>query len=86
MMLGAPFAQNDTLIIFSNARGYNGKVQANRKKYIILAENLTKVYAAGKLEVAAVRGISLAVEPASLWRLWGLRARASRHFSICWAG
>ena len=62
-MLGAPFAQNDTLIIFSNARGYNGKVQAEQKKYIILAENLTKVYAAGKLEVAAVRGISLAVEP-----------------------
>jgi putative ABC transport system ATP-binding protein len=30
---------------------------------IILAENLTKVYAAGRLEVAAVRGISMAVEP-----------------------
>ncbi|MGB0064892.1 MAG: ABC transporter ATP-binding protein [Terracidiphilus sp.] len=30
---------------------------------IILAENLTKVYAAGRIEVAAVRGISLAVEP-----------------------
>ena len=29
---------------------------------IILAENLTKVYAAGRLEVAAVRGVSLAVE------------------------
>ena len=32
-------------------------------KHIILAENLTKVYAAGRIEVAAVRGISLAVEP-----------------------
>ena len=30
---------------------------------IILAENLTKVYAAGRIEVAAVRGISMAVEP-----------------------
>jgi putative ABC transport system ATP-binding protein len=30
---------------------------------IILAENLTKVYAAGHLEVAAVRGISLAASP-----------------------
>ncbi len=30
---------------------------------IILAENLTKVYATGRIEVAAVRGISLAVEP-----------------------
>jgi putative ABC transport system ATP-binding protein len=29
---------------------------------IILAENLTKVYAAGRLEVTAVRGVSLAVE------------------------
>jgi len=30
---------------------------------IILAENLTKVYRAGRIEVAAVRGVSLAVEP-----------------------
>jgi putative ABC transport system ATP-binding protein len=30
---------------------------------IILAENLTKVYAAGRLQVAAVRGVSFAVEP-----------------------
>jgi putative ABC transport system ATP-binding protein len=29
---------------------------------IILAENLTKVYAAGRLQVTAVRGVSLAVE------------------------
>lgn len=32
-------------------------------KHIILAENLTKVYAAGRIQVTAVRGISLAVEP-----------------------
>ena len=30
---------------------------------IILAENLTKVYAAGRLQVTAVRGVSLAVKP-----------------------
>ena len=30
---------------------------------IILAENLTKVYAAGRIQVAAVRGVSLAVQP-----------------------
>jgi len=30
---------------------------------IILAEKLTKVYAAGRLQVTAVRGVSLAVEP-----------------------
>jgi putative ABC transport system ATP-binding protein len=30
---------------------------------IILAENLTKVYNAGRLQVAAVRGVSLAVDP-----------------------
>lgn len=30
---------------------------------IIVAENLTKIYAAGKLKVAAVRGVSFAVEP-----------------------
>ncbi len=38
-------------------------VPAGNTKHIILAENLTKVYAAGKIEVAAVRGVSLAVEP-----------------------
>jgi putative ABC transport system ATP-binding protein len=30
---------------------------------IIVTENLTKIYAAGRIEVAAVRGISLAVQP-----------------------
>ncbi len=30
---------------------------------IILAKNLTKVYSSGKIEVTAVRGVSLAVEP-----------------------
>jgi len=38
-------------------------VPSEDSKHIILAENLTKVYAAGRIEVAAVRGISLAVEP-----------------------
>ena len=32
-------------------------------KHIIFTENLTKVYAAGRIEVAAVRGITFAVEP-----------------------
>jgi len=38
-------------------------VTAESPKHIILAENLTKVYAAGRLQVAAVRGVSLAIEP-----------------------
>jgi putative ABC transport system ATP-binding protein len=38
-------------------------VTSEPSKHIILAENLTKVYAAGRLQVAAVRGVSLAVEP-----------------------
>src|SRR5580700_4676397 len=37
-------------------------VTSELSKHIILAENLTKVYAAGRLQVAAVRGVSLAVE------------------------
>ena len=32
-------------------------------QHIILAEKLTKVYATGSIQVAAVRGVSLAVEP-----------------------
>ena len=32
-------------------------------RHIILTENLTKVYAAGRIKVPAVRGVSLAVEP-----------------------
>ena len=43
-------------------RIYNGKVQSENASPIILAENLTKVYAAGRLEVTAVRGVSLAVQ------------------------
>jgi putative ABC transport system ATP-binding protein len=36
--------------------------QSNHVNHIIVAENLTKVYAAGRIQVAAVRGVSLAVE------------------------
>jgi putative ABC transport system ATP-binding protein len=38
-------------------------VQPDQSSPIILAENLTKVYAAGRLQVTAVRGVSLAVKP-----------------------
>jgi len=38
-------------------------VQSEPSSPIILAENLTKVYAAGRLQVTAVRGVSLSVEP-----------------------
>ena len=37
-------------------------VQPEQSKPIILAENLTKVYQAGRIPVTAVRGVSLAVE------------------------
>jgi putative ABC transport system ATP-binding protein len=39
-----------------------GNVQPIESSPIILAENLTKVYAAGRIPVTAVRGVSLAVE------------------------
>jgi putative ABC transport system ATP-binding protein len=39
-----------------------GIVEPQQSSPIIVAENLTKVYAAGKLEVTAVHGVSLAVE------------------------
>ena len=41
---------------------YNRRVQSDATSQIILAENLVKVYAAGKLEVTAVRGVSLSVK------------------------
>ncbi len=37
-------------------------VPTEQSNHIILAEKLTKVYAQGRIEVAAVRGVSLAVE------------------------
>ena len=39
-----------------------GNVEGQAASPIILAENLTKVYRSGRLEVPAVRGVSLAVE------------------------
>ena len=39
-----------------------GNVQNEASSPIILAENLTKVYMAGRIEVTAVSGVSLAVE------------------------
>jgi putative ABC transport system ATP-binding protein len=44
-------------------RIYNEIVQPEEFSPIILAENLTKVYMAGRVQVTAVRGVSFAVEP-----------------------
>jgi putative ABC transport system ATP-binding protein len=38
-------------------------VPSEQPSPIILTENLTKVYATGRIEVSAVRGVSMAVEP-----------------------
>jgi putative ABC transport system ATP-binding protein len=38
-------------------------VQPEKSSPIILAENLTKVYAAGRLQVTAVHGVSLEIDP-----------------------
>ncbi len=46
-----------------NRPSYNGNVPSQESKHMILTENLTKVYMAGRVAVPAVRGISLAVEP-----------------------
>jgi len=40
---------------------YNRRVQPEVSSEIILAENVTKVYEAGKLQVTAVRGVSMSV-------------------------
>jgi len=41
---------------------YNWGVQPEQSSPIIVAENLTKVYAAGRIQVSAVRDVSLAVQ------------------------
>jgi len=43
-------------------RIYNDQVTPDSTSPIIVADKLTKVYAAGRLEVAAVRGVSFAIE------------------------
>jgi len=53
----------DTLTIQHRRRIYNQDVPNESSAPIILAENLTKVYATGRLEVTAVRGVSLSVQP-----------------------
>jgi putative ABC transport system ATP-binding protein len=42
---------------------YNKHVLPDAASPIILTENLTKVYAAGRIQVTAVRGVSLAIQP-----------------------
>ena len=58
-------------------------VPSEASKHIILAENLTKVYAAGRIQVPAVRGVSLAVEPGEFVAIVGPSGQASPLFSIC---
>lgn len=54
-----PFYENHRADVAFTMRN----VQPEQSSPIILAENLTKVYMAGKIPVTAVRGVSLAVEP-----------------------
>lgn len=49
-------------VVRSEAAIYNQMVQASSSSPIILAENLTKVYMAGRVPVPALRGVSLSVE------------------------
>jgi putative ABC transport system ATP-binding protein len=49
------------LAILNGRSIYNRKVQSEASSQIILAENLTKVYMAGRIQVTAVRGVSLSV-------------------------
>jgi len=53
----------DWVATAAGCRIYNSFVPTEAPPPIILAEKLTKVYAAGRLQVTAVRGVSLAVEP-----------------------
>jgi len=46
-----------------NERIYNQCVQPEKSSPIILAENLTKIYMAGRIQVSAVRAVSFAVQP-----------------------
>jgi putative ABC transport system ATP-binding protein len=50
------------LTVLNGRRIYNRSVQADSSTQIILAENLVKVYEAGKLWVTAVRGVSLSIQ------------------------
>jgi putative ABC transport system ATP-binding protein len=49
------------LAVLNGRSIYNRKVQSEASSQIILAENLTKVYMAGRIQVTAVRGVSLSV-------------------------
>ena len=46
----------------AGVRIYNKMCSLKQSSPIILAENLTKVYSAGRIQVSAVRGVSLEVE------------------------
>jgi putative ABC transport system ATP-binding protein len=46
-------------------------VPSESPQHIIIAENLIKVYAAGRIQVAAVRGISMAIEPGEFMAIVG---------------
>jgi putative ABC transport system ATP-binding protein len=49
------------LAVLNGRSIYNRKVESEASSQIILAENLTKVYMAGRIQVTAVRGVSLSV-------------------------
>ena len=51
---------------------------------ILKAEDLVKVYRVGKVDVQALRGVSLEVQEGEFLRSWGHPVAASRRCYICW--
>ena len=47
-------------------------------EWVIEAENLTKVYKMGEVEVHALRGLTLKIAREKWWPSWVLRARENR--------
>ena len=53
---------------------------------ILKADNLEKVYRIGKVDVPALRGVSLAIQEGEFVAVMGHRVAENQRCFICWAG
>lgn len=76
----------DVIKVTCPACGTEGKVTFRTREYIIEAENVQKVYATGKIQVHALRGVNLQIKKGEMVTLMGVSGCGKTTLLNCLSG